>query len=178
MNPARVSSKVSYRRLAGVLLLASGLLVAADPQENLIAPFPANALKATSVVKGTLSCSGQLVANDYSVNDGRVNYTLTMKPNQSVMAMLRGKNVGWMKLYFTDTLHKWPNARKVTQVGGKLFMINRKHEDMTIIAVVSGRNAMSKEPYELVICELDTELALGKAPAAADKPDPEAKPAQ
>jgi hypothetical protein len=185
MNTTCFSFKLSYRVLAGVLLLAGGLLVAADPQENIIAPFPAKALKATSVVKGNLSCSGELVANDYSVNDGRVNYTLTLKPSQSVMVMLRAKNVGWMKLYFTDKSHKWPNARGGMQVGGKLFMINRRHEDMTIVAVVSGRNAMSEEPYELIICEIDTELALQKTPtatekqaAAEDKPAPEAKTIQ
>jgi hypothetical protein len=169
MSPTRYSSKCSLAVLAGLLLLTGGLLVAAEAQENTIAPFPAKALKATSVVNGALSCSGQLVANDYSVNDGQANYTLTLKPNQSVMAMLRGKNVGWMKLNFTDTHHKWLTVRKVTRVGDKLFLINRMHEDMSIIAVVSGRHSMTKEPYELVICDIDTDLALDKAPAAPVK---------
>ncbi|GEM_PF-4081411 len=128
---------------------------------NPIAPVPAQALRSTSAIKGRLTTSADFRARGKSVTLGQNIYGVKLRPQQSLMAEVRGERASLFLITFTDKVQK-PIDRQVTRVGGKVILFNRKKENLDFVVVVSGTESMTDEPYELVLYELDTEAALGK----------------
>jgi hypothetical protein len=147
-------------------LLASSLhfLAAAEPQEYLIAPFPVTAQRVPTVIDGKLSASDNFAVGRRRIVRGQNCYRIQLKRGQSVMATLRSRNPGMFHVTFTDKVQKPIYDRYLQRVGDKVFLLNRNHEELDVQCVVFGRTDMTNEPYQLVLCEIDTDAALAKQP--------------
>jgi len=142
-------------------LAASLFFTGAEEPVNPVAPVPAAALRSTSAIKGRLTTSSEFMKGGKNVTRGQNIYGVKLRPQQSLMAEVRGERASLFLITLTDKVQK-PINRQVTRVGGKVILFNRKKEDLDFVVVVSGIESMTNEPFELVLYELDTEAALAK----------------
>jgi len=147
-------------------LLASSLtfLAGAEPPEYLIAPLPAAAQRVATIIDGKLTASDGFSSGPFRVTRGQNVYAIKLKPGQSVMAEVRARNTGLFRVHFTDKVQKPIYDRYLQRVGDKVFFLNRRHEALDIVCVVYGRSDMRDEPYQLILCEIDTDVALARQP--------------
>jgi len=142
--------------LSGVLLA----LTNAPAPENLIAPIPASALKSTSVIKRTMSTFSSGAMTDARRRDVPVH--ISLKPDQSLMGLIRSGIPSQFRLNFTNQFFQPIVGGRITRVGDKVFLINRLHRAMEVNCEVLGSGNLADEPYELVLCEIDTGRALAE----------------
>ena len=149
-------------------LLASALTLVPEPAParavNLIAPYPAAALKSTKAFpnKMTTFYSGRRAAGH-----SQACCDINLGPQQSLMAEVRAENAGHFEVVYKDQTGRGITGAMITRVGGKLFLINRNHTPFPhVVCVVLADTGMDQEPYELVLAEIDADLALaGEKPA-------------
>lgn len=141
----------------------SGILVVltnAPASENLIAPIPASALKSSSVIKRTMSTFTSGAMNDARRRDMPAH--ISLKPNQSLMGLIRSGNPSQFRLNLTNQFFQPIVGGRTTRVGDKVFLINRLHRALEVYCEVLGSGDLMDEPYELVLCEIDTDKALAE----------------
>ena len=110
---------------------------------------------------------------------GKTQYRIPLKPNQSIQAEIKASrptfNVSIVEAQGTDTGYDaLPEKTELRK--DRAIYLNRQKRAMEVLVQIRSTEIVNKEPFTLILTELDTELYLKEleaAKAAAPGPAPE-----
>ena len=132
------------------LFLTALTVLAAEPP-NPIAPMPLAALASVRAFEGRVTRNLSILK-------------VALRPDQSLMAEIKADHPELFQVRMLDEIGRPLFGVRITRVGDKSFLMNRRHEAMDVHIRIETPTSMTDEPYRLVLCEIKTDLALGLTP--------------
>ena len=129
------------------LMLAALALPATEPP-NPIAPMPAASLASVRAFEGRVTRNLSILK-------------VSLRADQSLMAEIKADHPELFQVRMLDEIGRPLFGVRITKVGDKSFLMNRRHLAMDVHVRIEAPVAMTNEPYRLVLCEIKTDVALG-----------------